>query len=64
MIASEYILNKKDIINLKINDSYSLHRIVYDLFPIKPSMKNEEQKNGSKGFSSSSAMVLMSLLIS
>jgi CRISPR system Cascade subunit CasE len=33
MIASLYRLSRKDLAALKVTDEYSLHRIVYDLFP-------------------------------
>lgn len=33
MIASLYSLSRQDIATLRITDDYSIHRIVYDLFP-------------------------------
>ena len=44
MIASLYHLSRDDISMLKVTDEYSLHRIVYDLFPERDGEKN------SKGF--------------
>lgn len=41
MIASLYRLSCKDLTALKVTDEYSLHRIVYDLFP--------EREGGGKG---------------
>ena len=40
MILSQLLLNKADLIQLRISDVYSLHRIVYDCFPLE----NAKQK--------------------
>ena len=40
MIASLYRLSRKDLSALKVTDEYSLHRIVYDLFPERESGDN------------------------
>lgn len=40
MIASLYHLSREDLSMLKVTDEYSLHRIVYDLFPERDRGKN------------------------
>jgi CRISPR system Cascade subunit CasE len=44
MIASLYRLSRRDIVDQKVTDDYSLHRIVYDLFP------ENVHDNGSRDF--------------
>lgn len=43
MILSQLLLNKADLIQLRITDVYSLHRLVYSCFPLE----NAEQKTAS-----------------
>jgi len=48
MIASEYFISREETILLRLTDAYSLHRIIYDLFPPRDPPVRE---NGShKGF--------------
>ena len=44
MIASVLTLSREDCKTLKIKDAYSIHRVVYDLFP---DVRNEEEKHSS-----------------
>lgn len=44
MIASVLKLNRRDCLVLKITDVYSIHRIVYDLFP---DVRSEDQKKSN-----------------
>jgi CRISPR system Cascade subunit CasE len=45
MIASLYRLSRRDIAELRVRDDYSIHRIVYDLFP-----ESGASSDGSRDF--------------
>ncbi|MCP4648591.1 MAG: type I-E CRISPR-associated protein Cas6/Cse3/CasE [PVC group bacterium] len=49
MIASVYELSREDFAELKISDAYSIHRIVYELFP---DQRTDQDRNRqvTKGF--------------
>lgn len=49
MIASIYRLSRQDLKELRITDEYSIHRVVYDLFP-ESKVKEQGDATKNRGF--------------